>query len=104
MSNVTKSAAGEAIIDDGLSLQNSSLDIKFTAEEGKLISDVKEASYTSKQPLGEVTVLGAYPRPKNVWLGEKSLKGKWTYEHDIQRLNVTGVDIPLNEAWQMTWA
>ena len=103
LSSATKSATGEAIIDDGISLQSPSLDINFTAEMGRVSGSVKTNGYKSEQPLSEVTVLGVPSKPSSVKLNGATVKSNWTYEMGLQRLNVTGLDIALHSAWQITW-
>ncbi|KZP09988.1 hypothetical protein FIBSPDRAFT_963462, partial [Athelia psychrophila] len=103
LSEATTSATGSAIIDDGISLSKSSLDVAFTASKGSVKGTVSTSSYKSTQPLSNITVLGVSAKPSTVKVGGKAVKG-FTYESGLQRLNVTGLAIALHEPWQVTWA
>ncbi|KZP31568.1 glycoside hydrolase family 31 protein [Athelia psychrophila] len=100
----TSSATGSVIIDDGISLSTGSLDIAFTAGKGEVKGRVSaSSSYKSMQPLSNITVLGVSAKPRAVKVGGKAVEG-FTYESGLQRLNVTGLAIALDESWQVTWA
>lgn len=103
LSEATGTATGTAIIDDGISLSTSSLDVAFTASKSSLKGSVSTSSYNPKQPLSNITVLGISSKPNAIKLGGKDIK-VWTYESRLQRLNVTGLDILLHQPWQITWA
>ncbi|KZP02623.1 glycoside hydrolase family 31 protein [Athelia psychrophila] len=66
ISEVTTSAAGSGILDDGISLSTSSLDIAFTASKGSVKGAVRTSSYKSARPLSNITVL--YIHSKTAYL------------------------------------
>ena len=70
---------------------------------GRVSGSVKTNGYKSEQPLSEVTVLGVPSKTSSVKLNGATVKSNWTYEMGLQRLNVTGLDIALHSAWQITW-
>lgn len=104
LSTATKSARGEAIIDDGVSLEKSSLDITFTANDGNVSGSVERASYISSQPLSDITVLGVTEKPTAIKVNGGVIDDKkWTYESGVQRLNISDQDVALHKPWKITW-
>ncbi|KAF7976546.1 hypothetical protein HWV62_6195 [Athelia sp. TMB] len=104
LSAATQSASGSAILDDGISLSASSLDLTFTASKSQLSSAVGSGSaYRAEQPLEAVTILGVEAKPSAVKVGGKAVEG-WSYEGGLQRLNVTGLSVVLHDSWDIVWA
>jgi alpha-glucosidase len=96
-------ADGSALVDDGLSLDTHvNRTLRFEAREGGLrISGA--GSFAVQQRLERVTVLGVRSAPARV-----SVQGggavAFSYEEDLQRLNVSGLALSLNDDASVRWA
>jgi alpha-glucosidase len=108
-------AYGTAIIDDGETLvANDDDDAHAGAvtQKRNLVFHVRdkhldirgEGAFDVAQPLGVITVLGVYRRPRRVRLNGVDIPfQKWVYTSVVHRLLVSDLSIDLNERSAVTW-
>lgn len=96
-------ANGSLYVDDGESIiQNSTLDVTFSASSGSLSSS-STGMYQASQPLANVTILGVNQAPQNLSLNGQGLQG-WTYNDTSKAVAVTGLAGSTGQgAWAQNW-
>nr|ALS55547.1 alpha-glucosidase [Phaffia rhodozyma] len=97
-------AEGYAFIDDGESFPvTDSREVHLGAAEGKVYGWTS-GSYNVGQKLAQVTVLGVKTEPSTVTFNGQAITTGWTYEADLERFVVTGLQGDLNGGWELDWA
>lgn len=103
--NQSGQAEGMLYIDDGESLvQNSTLDVRVTADRGALSAVVK-GSYGDRNPLANVTILGVGERVSGVMFNGRRVGEEMIgYNEEKKVLTVTGLQVFTREgAWRGNW-
>jgi alpha-glucosidase len=96
------SASGTAYIDDGISdPPGPATELAFAATNGTLaIAPAGAFNVTSK--LDTITLLGVASQPETVQVGQQNVN--FTYDADVQRVVVSGLDVDLNTNASVSWA
>ncbi|KAI0056891.1 hypothetical protein BV25DRAFT_1831780 [Artomyces pyxidatus] len=102
------SAFGTAYLDDGTTLPTDDTPVKNSTLQfhaaGKSVSIAKRGDYNAPQDLAQVTVLGVAERPTRVTVGGKSVaRQDWVYTAAVQRLQLSGLAVSLNEGGTISW-
>lgn len=98
-------ASGDAYIDDGSSMPPTpNKELSFSASgDGQLMGDGK-GEFEIKQRLQNVVLMGVKRKPQNVTAQGDDILMHAHYHADRQLVNITNLDIDLNNRWTIQWS